>query len=94
MTAIDSTEAPIDSKIHDLSTEVEEAGHLLKCYMQLMFDANQPSFSDEESCRRSCDHTYALLTAVRVQIDRLQEVPEALIDCVRSLRDLDARRAA
>ncbi len=81
MTGIHSTEAPIRREIAHVSTEVEDAGFLLNSYMQLLFDANQYTITDAEQCGRACSQIYALLVAARVQVDRLQAVPDALMRC-------------
>lgn len=82
-----STDAPAGKPdLFAISTTVEEVGNLLKSYTQLMFNANQPTVSDPEQVARACDQIYALLTAVNAQLDRLQGVPDALMNYLRAAR--------
>lgn len=82
-----STEAPTGKPgLIDISNTVEGVSHLLKSYFQLMAEANQFVVSDPGQCGRACDQTYALLVAANAQLDRLQGVPDALMDCLRAAR--------
>lgn len=78
-----------DGKLLDaaeLSTEVEEAAHLLKSYCQLASEAAMFQCNDAEQSEQAQAHLYALFTAMRPQIERLRKVPEALMALSRHAR--------
>lgn len=69
-----------------LSTEVEEATYLLKNYCQLANEAAMFQCNDAEQSAQAQAHIYALLTAMKPQIERLGKVPEALMALSRYAR--------
>lgn len=64
-------------------TVIEEVGCLLNSYTELLFDANQFLPDDPADCSRANAQIYALLTAVRAQLDRLNDIPDVLMQVRR-----------
>lgn len=65
--------------VWDSITAVEEVSCLLNSYTELLFKANHFLPNDPADCLRANAQIYALLTAVRTQLDRLKSIPDALM---------------
>ncbi len=77
-----STEAAAGNPgLFELTVTVEDITFLLKSYTELLFDAGQFDVSDAENATRGANQIYALLTAVRTQVDHLEKVSDALRNC-------------
>ncbi|MBK8762096.1 MAG: hypothetical protein IPM03_17080 [Sulfuritalea sp.] len=80
----------IRSDIFDAATEVEEVSCLLNSYSDLLLKANEFLIDDPQSCKRANLQIYALLEAVRPQLDRLKAIPDRLIVVSGALKEMAA----
>ncbi|MCK9202429.1 MAG: hypothetical protein M0P42_14965 [Gallionella sp.] len=87
-TNIAETKALPGAGMHASITVVEETSNLLESYMQLMFDTLEYNINDPAEGRKANMQMYALLVAVRDQMNRLLPMPEALMDGLRELRSV------
>lgn len=90
-----STEAPAGKfDLSEISRTVEDVTFLLKNYTELLFEAGQFAVDDHAQATRGANQIYALLTAVRTQLDKLEEVPDALMNYRRAMSNGCEGRAA
>lgn len=83
---ITETKALPDADMHASITVVETTSLLLESYMQLLFDSLEYNLDDPTEAREAHMKIYALLVAVRAQVNSLLPMPEALMGALRELR--------
>lgn len=90
MPAIDSSETLTMTRIGTISTTVEEAHALLEAYVDMIRPEIDFSLDDAEEAGVAVTRIYALLAAIKPQLDRLKHIPEALMALGRDIKQPQA----
>lgn len=83
---ITETEALPGADVYASITTIETTSILVESYMYLLFDSLEYNLDDPAESRIAHGKIYALLVAMRTQVEALLPMPETLMRALREMR--------